>query len=79
MRPKTKAFLFNFVCFGVIFIAIRLGINYFLPELKHLFASLISGLATIIVSPRFVAVPTDRGEKLFVKWIFLKGVRKIGD
>lgn len=79
MALKTKAFLLNFVCFGVIFITIRLGINHFLPELKHLFASLISGLATIVISPRFAAVPTDRGEKLFVKWIFFKGVRKIGD
>ncbi|GIJ93870.1 hypothetical protein ACI75Y_04475 [Capnocytophaga stomatis] len=79
MTPKTKAFLFNFICFGAIFITIRLGVNYFFPELKYLFASLISGAVTIFISPRFAAVPTDKGEKLFMKWIFFKGVKQIGD
>lgn len=78
MAPKTKAFLFNFICFGVIFITIRLGINYFFPELGRLLASLISGITTIIISPRFAAVPTDEGVKLFMKWIFFKDVKKIG-
>ncbi|MDO5608536.1 MAG: hypothetical protein Q4G08_08795, partial [Capnocytophaga sp.] len=71
MNAKTKSFLFNFLCFGLIFITIRLGINYFLPEMKFLYASLISGIVTIFLSPRFAAIPTQNGEKVFMKWIFM--------
>jgi hypothetical protein len=31
-----------------------------------------------LVSPQFKALNTKDGEKLFMKWIFLKGVKEIG-
>lgn len=77
MDTKTKSFLLNFLCFGLIFITLRLGINYFFPELKHLYASLISGVATIFISPRFASIPTDKGNKLFMKWVFLKNIKEL--
>lgn len=79
MALKTKAFLLNFICFGLIFITFRLGVmGCFFSEMSSMMAALISGVGAIFVSPRFAAVPTDAGEKLFMKWIFVKGVKKIG-
>ncbi|ATA72757.1 hypothetical protein ACILDT_04595 [Capnocytophaga canis] len=77
MTAKSKAFLFNFLCFGLIFITIRLGINYFFPELERLTASIISGVVTLFLSPRFAAIQADSGEKLFMKWIFIKGIKQL--
>jgi hypothetical protein len=31
-----------------------------------------------ILSPQFQAVKTKDGEKLFMKWIFMKGIKEIG-
>ncbi len=79
MRPKSKAFLFNFLCFGLIFVLLRVVIfHVFFPEFATIFAASISGVVAIFLSPRFAALPTDQGEKLFVKWIFFRGIKKIG-
>lgn len=78
MSAKNKSFLLNFLCFGLIFITFRLGINYFFPELDRLWAALIAGVLTIFVAPRFAAIPTDKGEKVFMKWILLKNIKQIG-
>lgn len=76
MKPKTKAFFLNFVCFGLIFVTIRFGINYFFPRLPFLYASLISGVTTVFLSPRFASIPTKQGKKVFMKWIFFKDLRE---
>lgn len=79
MATKTKAFLFNFICFGLIFVTLRLGVmNYFFPEASPAVGAIASGIIAIFISPRFAAIPTDTGEKLFMKWIFVKGIKKIG-
>ena len=78
MKPKTKAFLFNFLSFGVIFVILRFGINFLLPETNYFLALMLSGILAIFFSPQFAAIPTEEGEKLFVKWFFWKGVKKIG-
>jgi hypothetical protein len=31
-----------------------------------------------IVSPKFQAIKSKDGEKLFMKWVFMKGVKEIG-
>lgn len=78
MNKKTKAFVFNFITFACIFFVIRLGLALLFPELQNLYAALISGALTLFLSPRFAAVPTDSGEeKLFVRWIFFKGVKEL--
>jgi hypothetical protein len=34
-------------------------------------------IATLILAPKFQVVKTNDGEKLFMKWLFLKGVKEI--
>ena len=43
MSVKVRAFLFNFLCFGALFILIRLGILYFFPSLPYLITFVITG------------------------------------
>mgnify|MGYP000041412791 FL=1 len=78
MSVKVRAFLFNFLCFGALFILIRLGILYFFPSLSYLITFVITGSLAIILSPRFAAYNNDEGkEVLLMRWIFLKGIRQL--
>lgn len=78
MSVKVRAFLFNFLCFGALFILIRLGILYFFPSFPYLITFVITGSLAIILSPRFAAYNNDEGkEVLLIRWIFLKGIRQL--
>ena len=78
MSVKVRAFLFNFLCFGALFILIRLGILYFFPSLPYLITFVITGSLAIILSPRFAAYNNDEGkEVLLMRWLFLKGIRQL--
>jgi hypothetical protein len=35
-------------------------------------------IVSTLISPKFQAVKTKDGEKLFMKWIFIKGIKEIG-
>ena len=78
MSVKVRAFLFNFLCVGALFILIRLGILHFFPNLPYLITFVITGSLAIILSPRFAAYNNDEGkEVLLMRWIFLKGIRQL--
>ncbi len=66
MSAKTRAFIFNFFCFGAFFILIRLGILYFFPKLAHLVTFFISGSIAILLAPRFAAFEQD-GKEVVLK------------
>ena len=78
MSAKVRAFLFNFLCFGALFILIRLGILCFFPNLPYLIIFAITGVLAIVLSPRFAAYEDDEKGKevLLMRWIFLKGIRQ---
>ena len=78
MSVKVRAFLFNFLCFGALFILIRLGILYFFASFPYLITFVITGSLAIILSPRFAAYNNDEGkEVLLMRWIFLKDIRQL--
>ena len=76
MSAKVRAFLFNFLCFGALFILIRLGIICFFPNLPYLIIFVITGVLAIVLSPRFAAYEDEGKEVLLMRWIFLKGIRQ---
>ena len=73
MRPKHKALLFNFIAFALIFLAIRFASGLIWSE-NQLLLALGSAILASILAPKFAAVKTNRGEKLMMKWIFIKKV-----
>ena len=62
MSAKVRAFLFNFLCFGALFILIRLGILYLFPELSYAVTA---------------AFEQEGKAVLLMRWIFLKGIRQL--
>jgi hypothetical protein len=76
MSKKTKAFLYNLLGFSFFYI-----ISYFLVmtfgALQGLWIAATSFVISTLLAPKFQVVKTNEGEKLFMKWIFIKGLREI--
>lgn len=45
--------------------------------LQGLWIAATSFVISTLLAPKFQAVKTKEGEKLFMKWIFIKGLREI--
>ena len=76
MNLKFKALLYNFIGFVFFFFIIRTCLGYFF-QVNNIINLLIVGLSTIILAPKFAVVKEFNGEKLKMKWIFLKGVKEV--
>jgi hypothetical protein len=76
MSKKTKAFLFQLLCFAVLFILFRFLIDAY-TNLEGYWIPITAFVVGTILAPKFQAIRTNEGEKLFMKWIFLKGIHEI--
>jgi hypothetical protein len=76
MSKKTKAFLFNLLGFSFFYIIFYALIMTF-GGLQGLWIAATSFVISTILAPKFQAVKTGDGEKIFMKWIFTKGLREI--
>ena len=75
-KLQVRAFLYQLGCFIILFTGFRFFI-YNLTSLTGLWVSFSAFVIGTILSPKFQAIKTKEGEKLFMKWLFLKGVREI--
>jgi hypothetical protein len=76
MNVQTKALVFQLLSFAVLFI----GLQFLLAEFSSFrgyWIPITACVAATILCPMFKAVRTPQGEKLFVRWIFLNGVKEI--
>ena len=76
MSKKTKSFVYQLISFAVFFIGLTFLIKQFFP-LNDFVTKLVAFILGTIFAPKFQAVKTKDGEKLFMKWIFVKGLREI--
>lgn len=76
MRPKYRALLLNFIGFAILFVIARLTLGHYLP-INRIFLAVTSAIIANVLAPKFGAIQSDGGEKIMMKWIFIKGVRKI--
>lgn len=76
-KLQVRAFLYQLGCFGILFILFR----FLLGKYTHLEGAWVSVTAFVIgtiLAPKFQAAKTKDGEKLFMSWIFIKGIKEIG-
>ncbi len=77
MNKRTKALIYNFVGYAAFFIPV-----YFLTQaftnLTGWWIPMTAFMVATLLAPKFQAVRTAEGEKLFMKWLFVKGVKNIG-
>ncbi len=76
MKPKYKAFLFNFIGFALLFVIIR-SIMWFLLSSDSIYLAIVAAVLASVLSPKFAVTRTKEGEKLFMKWVFIKGVKEV--
>jgi hypothetical protein len=76
-KLQVRAFLYQLGCFAILFISFRFLIGNY-TQLEHLWVSISAFVAGTILAPKFYATKTKDGEKLFMSWLFVKGIREIG-
>ena len=76
MTLKTKAILFQLLSFAILFIIFRFLVAAY-TNLQGFWIPVTAFMVATLLSPQFQAVKTNDGEKLFMKWIFMKGIRQI--
>jgi len=76
-KLQLRAFVFQLLTFIVLFVPLRLLAQKY-TNLTGFFNPLTAFVVSTILAPKFQAVKTKDGEKLFMKWMFLKGIREIG-
>lgn len=76
MNAKTKVLIYQFVSFAVIFLLARYLIASFL-ELGWIWIPILSAVIATVLTPQFKVIHTEQGEKILMRWIFLKGVKTI--
>jgi hypothetical protein len=64
------------ISFAILCIAVRYLVATY-TTLTGLWVPIIAFVVGTVFAPKFQAVRTKDGEKLFMKWIFLKGIREI--
>jgi hypothetical protein len=75
-KLQLRAFLFNLLSFVVLFVGSRILVEKY-TNLTGIWISLTAFVIGTILAPKFQAVKTKDGEKLFMKWLFIKGIREI--
>ncbi len=76
MSKKTKAFVFNLIGFAIFYTATYALLLTF-GGLIGLWIAVTSAVVSTILAPKFQAIDTNNGQKLFMKWIFKKEVIEI--
>jgi hypothetical protein len=76
-KLQIRAFLYQLGCFAILFILSRFIIAEY-TALTGIWIPMTAFIVATLVAPQFKALKTKDGEKLFMKWIFLKGIKEIG-
>ncbi len=76
-KLQVRAFLYQLGCFAILFISFRFLIGKYTIA-TGLWIPFIAFVLGTILSPKFQAAKTKDGEKLFMSWIFIKGIKEIG-
>ena len=76
MTKQTKAFLYQLISFAVLFILFRYLIAAF-TNLQGFWIPITAFVIATLIAPKFQAIKTTTGDKLFMKWLFVKGVKEI--
>jgi hypothetical protein len=75
-KLQVRAFLYQLGCFAILFISARYLVARY-TNLTGFWIPMTAFVVGTLLSPKFKSIKTKDGEKLFMKWIFMKGVREI--
>ncbi|KDN56279.1 hypothetical protein [Flavobacterium seoulense] len=76
-KLQLRAFLYQLGCFICLFVLFRYLVAVY-SGLTGFWIPITAFIIATAIGPKFQAVKTKDSEKLFMKWIFIKGIREIG-
>jgi len=76
MTKKVKAFVYNFLSFTALYIPAMIIIEKF-TGLEGFMISITAFVFSLALGPKFQYLKTKEDEKIFVKWLFIKGVKEV--
>lgn len=76
MSKQTKSIIYNFIGFAIFFLPTYYLIKSY-TGLTGYWIPITAFVAATLAAPKFQAVKTHEGEKLFMKWIFKREVKEL--
>jgi len=76
MNKSTKAILYNFLGFAPIYLLLYFVIGKF-TGLTGWWIPITAFIVTTILAPKFQAAKIHGEEKIFMRWLFIKGVKEV--
>lgn len=76
MSKKTKSFLYNFIGFAFFYTVCYFLIITF-THMTGILVPITSAVASTILSPKFQVARFQGEEKIFMKWLFIKGIKEV--
>jgi hypothetical protein len=75
-KLQIRAFVYQLLCFAVLFILSRILVDKY-SNLTGFWIPITAFIVSTLLAPKFQAVKTNDGEKLLMKWLFIKGIKEI--
>lgn len=75
-KLQIKALIYQLLCFAALFLLTRYLVDEF-TNVQGVWIPVTAFVAGTLLSPKFQAAKTRDGEKLFMSWLFLKGIREV--
>ena len=76
MSKQTKAFVYNFISFALYFLPVYYLLKTF-TGLTGFWIPITAFVVATLAAPKFQAIKTPQGDKLFMRWLFMKGVKEL--
>lgn len=76
MSKKTKSFLYNFIGFAFFYILAYFLIITF-THLTGYWIPITAAVISTILAPKFQVARFQGEEKIFMKWLFVKGIKEV--
>ncbi len=73
---QVKALLYQLVCFASLFFLARYIVAEF-TGLSGFWIPITAFVVGTLLSPKFQAVRTPNGYRIFMSWLFVKGIREV--
>jgi len=70
MKTSTKAGLYVFLIFAVIYIIIRFSIQAIFVDINQMILAVASAVITVILTPQRRVIKKQSGDEIQLKWLF---------
>ncbi len=74
MKTSTKAGVYVFVIFAVIYVAVRFMLQFIFEDINSMVLAVASAVITVVLTPQRRIVKKQSGEEIQLKWLFIKKI-----